>query len=79
MNPNVAVVDICAVEEHFPEESVIKLDSLKVLGLVLPTATVLKITASGPITKAFTVEANHFTYEAIKAISDADGDAVMVR
>jgi ribosomal protein L15 len=40
---------------------------------------VLKIYASGEITKSFTVEANHFTLDAIKAISDADGDSVMVR
>ena len=27
----------------------------------------------------FTVEANHFTLDAIKAIGDADGDSIMIR
>ncbi len=79
INPGVAVVDICSIEDQFPQDSVIKLDSLKALGLVVSTANVLKIYASGPISKSFTVEANHFTLDAIKAISDADGDAVMIR
>ena len=78
-NPSVAVVDICTVESYFEPDDVVKLESLKVLGLVLPTATVLKIYASGALSKPLTVEANHFTLDAIKAISDADGDAVMVR
>lgn len=79
VNPSVAVVDICDVEEHFPQDAVIKLDTLKAKGLILPTATNLKICASGPIFKSFTVEANNFTMDAIKVISNANGDAVMVR
>lgn len=79
INPAVAVVDICSLEEHFDAGDVIDLETLKARDLVLPSATVLKIYASGEITKSFTVEANHFTLDAIKAISDADGDSVMVR
>ena len=79
INPAVAVVDICSLEEHFDAGDVIDLETLKARDLVLSSATVLKIYASGEITKSFTVEANHFTLDAIKAISDADGDSVMVR
>ena len=59
--------------------TVINLELLKAHDVVLPSATVLKIYAGGTLSKAFTVEANHFTLDAIKAISDADGDSVMVR
>ncbi len=79
VNPKVAVVDICSLEEHFPNDAVINLETLKTKELVLPTATSLKIYASGAVSKSFTVEANHFTIDAIKAVSEADGDIVMVR
>jgi ribosomal protein L15 len=59
--------------------AVIDLESLKTKELILPTATTLKVYTSGPISKTFTVEANHFTLDAIQAITDADGDSVMVR
>ena len=78
-NPAVAVVDLAAIEEHFPMGAVIDLETLKAKELVLPTATTLKVYTSGPISKTFTVEANHFTLDAIQAITDADGDSVMVR
>ncbi len=78
-NPSVAVVDLCSIEAQFPMGAVISLDTLREKELVLPTATVLKVYASGPISKSFTVEANHFTLDAIQAITDADGDSVMVR
>ena len=78
-NPAVAVVDLSAIEEHFPMGAVIDLEALKAKELVLPTATTLKIYTSAPISKTFTVEANHFTLDAIQAITDADGDSVMVR
>ena len=79
VNPAVAVIDICALEPYFEEGDLINLESLKVRELILPSATTLKLYASGEITKKFTVEANHFTLDAIQAISDADGDVVMVR
>ena len=78
-NPAIAVVDLRAVEEYFPMGAVIDLESLKAKELILPTATTLKVYTSGPISKTFTVEANHFTLDAIQAITDADGDSVMVR
>ena len=78
-NPAIAVVDLSAIEEHFPMGAIIDLEALKAKELVLPTATTLKVYTSGPISKTFTVEANHFTLDAIQAITDADGDSVMVR
>ena len=66
-------------EPYFEEGDLINLESLKVRELILPSATTLKLYASGEVTKKFTVEANHFTLDAIQAISDADGDVVMVR
>ncbi len=79
VNPAIAVVDICSVEDHFEAGDVIDLDSLKEKNLILPGATTLKIYAGGALSKPFTVEAHQFTMDAIKAISDADGDSVMVR
>lgn len=79
INPAVALVDICSLEELFDAGDVIDLDSLKAKNLILPGASTLKIYASGSLTKSFTVEAHQFTMDAIKAISDADGDSVMVR
>lgn len=79
LNTSVAVVDICAVEAAFPTGALVNLETLKAHDLVIASATVLKIYASGSLSKAFTVEANQFTLDAIKAISAADGDSVMVR
>lgn len=79
LNTSVAVVDICAVESAFPAGALVNLETLKAHDLVIASATVLKIYASGSLSKAFTVEANQFTLDAIKAISSADGDSVMVR
>ncbi len=78
-NPAVAVIDLCAIEAEFPMGAVISLETLKAKELILPAAETLKIYASGPISKSFTVEANHFTLDAIQAITAADGDSVMVR
>ena len=78
-NPSVALIDICSVEDAFDEGDVISLRALKARDLVLPTATSLKIYSGGALSKSFTVEANQFTMDAIKAISDADGDVVMIR
>lgn len=79
VNPAIAVVDICSLEDHFDAGDVIDLNALKEKNLILPGATTLKIYASGELSKSFTVEAHQFTMDAIKAISDADGDSVMVR
>lgn len=78
-NPAVAVVDISAVEQYFDEGDTVSLETLKAKGLVLPAASVLKLYASGDVTKRLAVEAHHFTLDAIKAISDADGDTIMIR
>jgi ribosomal protein L15 len=72
-------VDISTAEEYFDEGDTVSLETLKEKGLVLPAATVLKLYASGDMTKRLVVEAHHFTLDAIKAISDADGDTVMIR
>ena len=39
----------------------------------------IKVYATGELKGQFTVEANHFTLDAIKAIGDADGDSIMIR
>ena len=79
VNPSVALVDLHAIEEYFPMGAVIDIEALKEKELVLPSATTLKVYATAPISKSFTVEAHHFTLDAIQAIADADGDSVMVR
>ena len=71
-------MEVGVLEANFPNGSLVNLDALKAKGLVLPGAKVLKIYATGAITKAFTVEANQFTLDAIRAISDAGGDILAV-
>ena len=78
-NPNIALLDVCCFDDHFENGAIVNLETLKQVGLVPETATVLKVYASGPIKGQFTVEANHFTLDAIKSISDADGDSIMIR
>ena len=78
-NPAIAVVDICEIEDQFEAGETVSLATLKERGLVLPSAETLKIYASGKLHAAFSVEANHFTLDAIIAISDAGGDSAMIR
>lgn len=78
-NPSVAVIDICSVEAAFRAGEVISLDTLKERGLVLAGVSTLNIYASGPIGKAFVVEANQITVDAVRAISAAHGDVIMVK
>ena len=78
-NPAIALVDICEIEDQFEVGETINLATLKEKGLVLPSAETLKVYASGKLRGAFSVEANHFTLDAIKAIGDADGDSILIR
>jgi hypothetical protein len=78
-NPAIALVDICEIEDQFEIGETINLATLKERGLVLPSAQTLKVYASGKLRGPFSVEANHFTLDAIIAISDAGGDSAMIR
>ncbi|MBQ8432101.1 MAG: hypothetical protein IJX28_04370 [Clostridia bacterium] len=78
VNPAVAVIDICAIEDAFPDGATINLAVLKSHGFVLPSATTLKIYATGSLQKRFSVEAHHFTLDAIYAISAMEGDTSML-
>ncbi len=75
----VALLDVCQFDGHFQDGAVINLEALKKVGLAPASALTLKVYASGPIKGQYTVEANHFTLDAIKAIGDADGDSIMIR
>ncbi len=77
-NPSNALIDLRTLEENFPSGTTVNLDKLKEVGLVVPVAQTLNIYTGGAITKAFTVEANKFTIEAIKAIDDAGGSSIML-
>ena len=78
-DPTKAVVDICRLEEHFPNGATINLDVLKEMGLVVNSAKKLSVYASRQeMTKSFTVEANKFTVEAVGVINTAGGDSVML-
>ena len=79
MNPAVAMIDICVVEAVFPEGATVNLSTLKQKGVVLETAEILKVYAGGSMTKALNVEAHQFTLDAIRAISEAGGNAAMIR
>ncbi len=78
-DPTVALIDVCTFDKHFESGAVINLEVLKSVGLVDRKVTKLKLFASGELKGKFTVEANHFTLDAIMAISAADGDSVMIR
>ena len=78
-NPSVALLDVCTFDEYFESGSTIDLNALKEVGLAPESAVTLKVYASGAVKGQFTVEANHFTLDAIKAIGDADGDSIMIR
>ena len=79
LNPDVALVDVGILDEHFQSGDQIDLEALKDKGLVLSTAKVLKIYKSGEITKSFTVVADHFTMDAIFAIDGAGGNIQMIK
>ena len=79
VNPYVALVDVGVLEQNFPYGATVNLAALQEKGLVMPTATTLKIYATGSLSKALTVEANHFTLDALRAIDEAGGESVMVQ
>ena len=76
---DVVLLDVCVFDDYFDNGAIVNLETLKQVGLAPESATRLKVYASGELKGQFTVEANHFTLDAIKAISDADGDSIMIR
>ncbi len=78
LDPSIAVIDICAVAEFFRDGDTVNLDTLKEKGLVIPAATTLKIYAGGNLDKRLTVEAHHFSLEAIFAIGTVGGETSML-
>ena len=78
MDTGVAVIDICSVASAFAEGDTVSLETLKAKGLVVPTAKTLKIYAGGSLDKRLSVEAHHFSLEAIFAIGTAGGETSML-
>ena len=76
---DVVLLDVCLFDDYFDNGAIVNLETLKQVGLAPDSATRLKVYASGALKGQFTVEANHFTLDAIKAIGDADGDSIMIR
>ena len=76
---DVVLLDVCVFDDYFDNGAIVNLETLKQVGLASESATRLKVYASGTLKGQFTVEANHFTLDAIKAIGDADGDSIMIR
>ncbi len=76
---DVVLLDVCVFDDYFDNGAIVNLETLKQVGLAPESATRLKVYASGALKGQFTVEANHFTLDAIKAIGDADGDSIMIR
>ena len=76
---DVVLLDVCVFDDYFDNGAIVNLETLKQVGLAPESATRLKVYASGELKGQFTVEANHFTLDAIKAIGDADGDSIMIR
>lgn len=78
-NLNAATVDVRTLELNFAYGSTVNLKTLKEKGLVLQNATTLKIVASTEMTKAMTVEANQFSLDAIRVITEAGGETVWIQ
>ena len=78
-NLNAATVDVRTLELNFAYGSTVNLKALKEKGLVLQTATTLKIVASTNMTKAMTVEANQFSLDAIWVITEAGGETIWIQ
>ena len=76
---DVVLLDVCVFDDYFDNGAIVNLETLKQVGLAPENATRLKVYATGELKGQFTVEANHFTLDAIKAIGDADGDSIMIR
>lgn len=74
-----AVVDVALLDINFEDGDVVTLEVLRRHGLVAPTATRLKVRASGKMRHALTVVANQFTYDAILVIGEAGGEAQFIR
>ena len=77
-DPEKAVVDVCILEENFPDGAVITLEKLRAVGLVQEEAKTLQIIASDSISKSFTIEADRFTIDAMRVIDEANGNIVVV-
>ena len=76
---SVALLDVCCFDDHFENGAIVNLETLKHVGLAPESTTTLKLYASGPIKGQYTVEANHFTLQAIEAINATDGTSIMIR
>ena len=80
IDPNLAIVDVALLDLNFRDGDLVNLEILRRRGLVLPTATKLKVrSGSGKMRRALTVVANHFTYDALLAIGGAGGDTQFIR
>ena len=79
INTAVAKVDLCAIEAHYRNGETVNLQTLKERQLVIDSAEILKVRASGAMTKALNVEAHQFTFDALIAIEGAGGSAAMIR
>ena len=78
LDTGVALIDICSVAKAFRDGETVNLETLKAKGLVVPTAQKLKIYAGGSLDKRLSVEAHHFSLEAIFAIGTAGGETSML-
>lgn len=78
LDPSVAVIDICSVADAFNDGDTVSLETLKAKGLVVSSAQTLKIYSGGTLTKRLSVEAHHFSLEAIFAIGTAGGETSML-
>ena len=78
VDPTVAVIDICSIAQSFNDGDTVNLETLKAKGLVVSNAKTLKIYAGGTLDKRLSVEAHHFSLEAIFAIGTVGGETSML-
>ncbi len=78
-NIHAATVDVRVLEQNFAYGSTVNLRALQEKGLILRSATTLKIVASADMSKAMTVEANQFSLRAIRAITEAGGETIWIQ
>ena len=81
VDPELAVIDVSLLDINFADGDHVNLAVLQRRGLALSTATKLKVRARGAesMRHALVILANQFTYDAIRVISEAGGEAQFIR
>lgn len=73
-----SIVNLNQLEERFEAGAVVDMDALRAHGLIKGPVRLLKVLASGSITKPLTVKANKFSEAAQKLLEAAGGSIEVI-